>query len=160
VDFRPELGAVDYRRKFERENRYVTSPVRIFRPQPHNLEQKDAWALAARLCRVTDSGDLERIEGLQAICNNPPSWLRNQILYDSVFWKWREDFGPQQQTSDQAKMLLRKADELVEDLSGALSTILRILNGYTSALCAHVGIQPSALPSVASLPSGTDALLG
>ncbi len=95
VDFRPEFGAVDHARKFKREYRNTSSPVRVLQPTSPLLEQKDAWGLLKRICNVCDRLDTDRhaLSRLSEIADKPLSQLRNRVLYDSVFWQWRADFS-------------------------------------------------------------------
>lgn len=156
VDFRPEFGRVDEVKKFKREHRGISDPIRILRPDKGLFEQRDAWSLLGRLCNVTPDfeGELKRIAGLSEISEQPLSALRNQILYDSVYWKWREDFELTRADESTLAKRFNVNDETVKQLLGAVSRIREVALIYTMELCAQVGFDAARLPESLRIPLG------
>lgn len=156
VDFRPELGSIDEKKRFVRDNRGMDDPIRILRPAKQLFEQKHAWLLVERLCNVTPDFESERnrIEGLLELARRPLSTLRNQVLYDSVYWTWRADF--ELGTADENVLAKRfnMMEEPIQQFIGALTKIHQIASSYTMEFCAHIGFDTALLPAVARQPPG------
>ncbi|TIR20896.1 MAG: hypothetical protein E5X33_15425 [Mesorhizobium sp.] len=154
VDFRPNLGSVDEVKRFQRDFKGVAEPVLILRPQKALLEQKDSWALISRLSsigRIGQTGvELEFCSLLEDLAKSSLGAIRNLILYDSVYWTWRYDFGagPFDERALSAEFV--SDDESVRRLLDSLKALVSSVRRYVAQLLAHLGIEEGAFPELAN----------
>jgi hypothetical protein len=160
VDYRPEFGSTDHRKSFKKEHREIENPIRILTPEKALLlEQRDSWALLERLCNITNNEESrKRIGGLKEICDLPLSRLRNSILYDSVFWMWRDEFALEEVDITVATSRISGDDEDVRNLADSLFSILKIATDYTKEFCEQIGFDLTLLPPIAGKGLGPSAL--
>lgn len=152
LDFRPASGAPDDVKKFERDHRSVENPVRFIRPVKDKLEQRDAWYLLLRLCRINNcQNESERslIDQLEELAPKPISSLRNLILYDSVYWTWFSDFKQPTMVEHLLKDAFEGNDEVRPLLEG-LGLIHSVINFYSTRLFSHLSIDPHNFPELRS----------
>lgn len=96
LDFRPELGRIDYRRKFRRANRDKQNPVLVLIPREKLLEQRHVWLLLNRILRVCEFSEGEMAataDSLAAIKTGSHKPNRNKLLYAPNYWTWKRDLS-------------------------------------------------------------------
>ncbi len=93
VDFRPEQGSVDDKRKFRKRYKQIENPVRIMTPSKKLFEQKDIFRLLERainICEATLDQDKE-LEVLKSMNLGMHKPERNRLLYEGEYWHWYQD---------------------------------------------------------------------
>lgn len=116
VDFRPELGPPQIRKKFKKNHSLAKEPVRIFAPQKKQLEQKELFALFNRALRTVDF-DLtqeDRVNWLKAANIGSHSPARNSLLYRTDFWIWHDDLLSDFIPIEISKHATNEIDELAD----------------------------------------------
>ena len=162
LDYRPEFGREQDRKKFKRENKGLEEPIRIFRPQSHQLSQSEAWDLVKRLCNITSSPpeDKASIDDLKSIALAKNSSYRNMILYDSVAWGWLDDFNRSAIDIEVQHSRLEMVDATHTVSVNALVGIFAFVKPRLITLCENCGVLPVSLSPILGRGASPIDLLG
>jgi hypothetical protein len=155
MDYRPNFGSPDEKKRFLKEYKGMEDPVRLLCPTKQKLDQRETWSLLQRLCRISDN-DKNAPEGklnssLQDVAGKPLSTIRNKILYDSVYWTWFLDFS---ETPIDPKIIKDRLDSNDEPniLVEGMGHIHKAVNLYSSKLFNQIGIDQSMFPDLGLPP--------
>lgn len=147
IDFRPELGRHDYVKKFKKDNKQVTEPIRLLKPSSLQLSQSDSWALCGRLFNITVCPEDEVVEitKLKSLVDKKISAFRNSILYDSVSWLWSEDFSDHKISDNLIKSRIELDDQEYTLTLDALCSIYSFVTPRFNDFCSHIGVLSSKI---------------
>lgn len=152
MDFRPELGRVDHKSAFRKESRGISDPVRLLVPQKELIEQKETWALLARIFRISMSEDEQTVTLIDKISKfnlgeHKPK--RNELLYNPGFWLWPRDIDLSAPPYDDVTAFLEgSSDERFADFE-ACHMVLSLVAILTQDFCSWIGLDGlSTFPSL------------
>lgn len=148
VDFRPELGSPQDSIKFRKSFGRFESPIRILAPNTKHLEQKHFWKLSERMLKHAISAsddDLTELKYLEAWSTSSPGAFRNQILYDPMAWRWRDDVSLLSCTCAKVDAVLAKLVDVAEPMK-ALDLVHTELLKRLGSLAGRIGLPLEALP--------------
>lgn len=93
VDFRPEKGRPQEEKTFRKTHKGVINPLRVFTPNPKNIEQKKIFELFNRMLRIVDHEPLSEsvVEQLALLKLGTHRSERNRLLYHGTHWHWLDD---------------------------------------------------------------------
>lgn len=164
IDFRPEFGSVDDMKRFRKEYHRADNPIRVLQPAARLLEQKDVWTILKRICNVCErlDGMTDALDKLSATAAKPLSQIRNQVLYDSVFWQWRADFSSTTKSRSVLAQSVASTGEKVEMVDLCVCSITEIFETtrfLTDKFCGAIGVVPGSLGPLASLKASPNAIV-
>lgn len=93
VDYFPQYGSKDHRRKFAKDYSDHVDPVRLMKWTSDQVQQKDIWGILTRILTVCAFPD-SRNSGLQFLRESKlgtHSPERNRILYELCHWTFIDD---------------------------------------------------------------------
>jgi hypothetical protein len=142
VDFRPELGTPQDEKKFRRQNKGVTNPLRVLTPTPKNLEQRHLFDAFNRLLKilVTDTARENLFEAANSLKLGTHQSERNRLLYHSDYWHWWGDLTWPTIDLGMEKEIGKNAEGLAKDFF-VLKIIAEIVMGSIRPLGRTLAVE-------------------
>lgn len=151
VDYRPEIGTPQDRKKFRKQYGRPDSPIAVLVPKPAQLKQADLWKLLKRNLQFAKLEEARKeFDEITAVIDASGGSLRNAVLYDALAWTRKEDSS----TLREPFLCVADINTILAEHPGATAlfdSIFALVQDCALRFRSKVTLVPDALPASITL---------